>query len=98
MKLLRLLAFAAFAFGLSFGPVMKAQPKAPAAAAKAADLMDINTATADQLKTLPGIGDAYAGKIVKGRPYKAKNELVQKNIIPQATYDKVKDLIIAKQK
>jgi DNA uptake protein ComE-like DNA-binding protein len=98
MKLLRLLLLGAFAICLSVGTVVKAQPKAPAAAAKAADLLDINSATADQLKALPGIGEAYAGKIIKGRPYKAKNELVQKNIIPQATYDKVKDLIIAKQK
>jgi DNA uptake protein ComE-like DNA-binding protein len=69
--------------------------------AYAADItepLDLNTATPERLKALPGIGEAYSEKIIKGRPYKRKDELVQKKLIPEATYDTIKDQIVAKQK
>jgi len=109
-RLIALFVAVLFSTGMLAAPTVWAQaPKTAPAPAKsdtkpaakddkmAHEPLDLNTASEADLKMIPGIGDAYAKKIVQNRPYKRKDELVQKKVLPKATYDKIKDHVIAKQ-
>lgn len=103
-RLLALCVAIALTIGLGWSPTALAQaPKDKAAKTEAKpaeakkELIDINTASAEELQTLKGVGDVHAKKIIENRPYKGKDELVSKNVIPQATYNKIKGQVIAKQ-
>src|SRR5919108_4523780 len=89
------LAFSVVGVGVPLLPHL--QPTQTFADGSPVEPLDINSAKADELKALPGIGDAYSERIIKNRPYKRKDELVHRKIIPQATYDSIKDQIIARQ-
>lgn len=98
MKILRWTLVFVTALALWAAPQTGKTPAAQKTTATKSKLIDINSASADELDTLPGIGKAYADKIIKNRPYRVKTELRDKKIVPGPTYEKIKDMIIAKQK
>jgi DNA uptake protein ComE-like DNA-binding protein len=84
----------------AMAPSTPAAPKAPSrstAAVPRAGLVDLNTATAAELKGLPGITDSDSAKIIRGRPYAEKSQLISRHVVSEATYDKIKDHVVAKQ-
>lgn len=97
MKLRRKLLAVALLLAVvpAFTSVSAASAQTAKPSAATSSLLDINTATPDQLKALPGIGDAYAKRIIDGRPYSAKNQLTARGILPQKTYDGIKNMIVA---
>lgn len=99
MLLLALLLSVGMTASISYANTARQQPDSGAAmkGQAKASLVDINSATKDQLDALPGIGEKYSQKIIDGRPYNRKTDLVRKHIIPQATYNKIASMIIAKQ-
>ena len=101
-RLVVLLVAVLFALGVAAAPTI-AKTEAPKAGAAGTtktmpkEKLDLNSASAEELQALPGIGEALSKKIVENRPYKRKDELVQKKVIPAPTYEKIKDHVIAKQ-
>ena len=99
-RMASILSTAIMAATLSFGQAPQPKPakeKAPATTTSTKhELVDLNTATKDELMAVPGIGDAYADKIIAGRPYKSKSELKSKKIVPADTYNKIASHVIAK--
>jgi len=82
----------------TMAPAMPATPKAPSAAVTPrASLVDLNSATEQELKALPGVSEVDSTKIIRGRPYADKSQLVSRHVVSEATYDKIKDHVVAKQ-
>src|SRR6478735_3240048 len=99
-RMASILSTAVMAATLGFGqapPPKPAKEKAPATTSAKHELVDLNTATKEELMAVPGIGDAYADKIIAGRPYKSKSELKSKKIVPDATYKKLAPHVVAHQ-
>jgi len=97
MKILRSILFLVTALALVAAPYQTPKASKSPSSSTSSKLIDINSASQDDLKALPGIGDAYSAAIVKNRPYANKSQLVSRKVIPQATYDKISSRIIAKQ-
>jgi DNA uptake protein ComE-like DNA-binding protein len=101
MALYQGLSIGVFLLAVSLTPLKPSMPSAQgqkAAGVAQTPLLDLNSATHDQLKALPGMGSVYADRIIKGRPYTAKTQLSQRGIIPPAAYAKIKDLVIARRR
>jgi DNA uptake protein ComE-like DNA-binding protein len=104
MKKLNVVLFGSIALATLLSAAPQAATPAPAPAKKeaaktmaASKIVDINSATLDELKALPGVGDTYAQKIIDARPYKGRNELVDKKVLPEGVYSKIRTMVKARQ-